>query len=156
VRPRLVYAVGRGNGTTIKRLEPKYLPASTTLTQDRIELVIGAMRDVVHGARGTARRIATDALYTMAGKTGTAQVVGMGQSEEYDMDKLDARFHDHALFIAFAPIDAPRIALVVIAENGGSGSRTAAPIARTVMDYYLRDVLRLFPDHYEYSEDVNI
>jgi penicillin-binding protein 2 len=95
--------------------------------------VIRAMTRVVHSERGTARKIAKDFPYRIAGKTGTAQVFSLGQEEEYDADKLSKELHDHALFVAFAPADAPRIALAVVAENGGSGSGVAAPIARAVL-----------------------
>jgi len=101
------------------------------------ERIIAAMTDVVHGDRGTARGSGRDAAYRFAGKTGTAQVIGLAQGERYDEDAIPKRFRDHALFIAFAPVDDPRIAVAVIAENGGGGSRTAAPIARKLMDYYL-------------------
>jgi penicillin-binding protein 2 len=99
------------------------------------------MADVVHGPRGTARRIGAGATYRIAGKTGTAQVFGIAQNEKYDAEKLDKKLLDHALFIAFAPVDNPRIAVAVLVENGGSGSRTAAPIARKVMDHYFHQVL---------------
>lgn len=104
------------------------------------ETIVEDMVEVVHGKQGTARKIGQDAPYTIAGKTGTAQVVGIKQDERYDADKLDKRFHDHALFIAFAPAEAPEIALAVIVENGGGGSSTAAPLARQVMDAYLLGV----------------
>ncbi len=73
----------------------------------------------------------------MAGKSGTAQVFSLSQDEEYDEEELDERLRDHALFIAFAPLEEPRIAVAVIVENGSSGSRVAAPIARALMDQYL-------------------
>ena len=73
----------------------------------------------------------------MAGKSGTAQVVGIAQGEEYDEDLLDERLRKHAWFIAFAPVDDPVIAMVVLLENGGGGSKFASPIARKVLDYYL-------------------
>ncbi len=101
------------------------------------ETIVDNMVEVVHGERGTARKIGLDAKYEIAGKTGTAQVVGIKQDERYDAKKLEKRFHDHALFIAFAPSDKPKIALAVIVENGGGGSSTAAPLARKVMDAYL-------------------
>lgn len=100
-------------------------------------IIVDDMVEVVHGERGTARKIGLDAKYKIAGKTGTAQVVGIKQDERYDANKLEKRFHDHALFIAFAPADDPKIALAVIVENGGGGSSTAAPLARKVMDAYL-------------------
>lgn len=99
--------------------------------------VIQAMRAVVHGPRGTARRIGEDAGFEIAGKTGTAQVFGLKQEEEYDAEKLEFKLRDHALFIAFAPLEKPRIALAVIVEHGGGGSSVAAPIARKILDAYL-------------------
>jgi penicillin-binding protein 2 len=77
----------------------------------------------------------------MAGKSGTAQVFSVAQDQEYDTEELEERMRDHALFVAFAPVDHPQIAVAVIVENGESGSGTAAPIARTVMETYLRDQL---------------
>lgn len=102
------------------------------------EKIIGAMENVVHGPRGTARRIGVGTAYKIAGKTGTAQVFNLGQEESYEAESIDKKLRDHALFIAFAPVDNPRIAVSVIVENGGSGSRTAAPIARRVLDHYLK------------------
>jgi penicillin-binding protein 2 len=109
---------------------------------EHYERVIRAMTDVVHGDRGTARRLGVGTSYRMAGKTGTAQVIGIAQNEKYDESKVDERFRDHSLFIAFAPVDSPRIAVAVVVENGGSGSRTAAPMAKQVIDYYLIERLR--------------
>ena len=86
---------------------------------------------------GTARRIGEDAPYQIAGKTGTAQVITIAQDAEYDEEELEERQKDHALFVAFAPAEAPRIAIAVIVENGGSGSGVAAPVARAVLDSYL-------------------
>jgi penicillin-binding protein 2 len=101
------------------------------------QVIIDAMTEVVHGLRGTARGISHNMPYKMAGKTGTAQVFGIAQDEEYDEEKIAKKLRDHALFIAFAPVDEPRIAVAVIVENGGSGSSAAAPIARQVIDAYL-------------------
>jgi len=101
------------------------------------ESVVGAMNDVMQGARGTARAVGTGAPYRMAGKSGTAQVFSIGQDEEYNEDEIDERLRDHALFIAFAPFDDPTIAVAVVVENGSSGSRVAAPIARALMDHHL-------------------
>ena len=74
----------------------------------------------------------------MAGKTGTAQVFGLKQDEKYDADTIPEKLRDHALFIAFAPVDNPKIAIAVIVENGGGGGSVAAPIARTIIDAYLQ------------------
>jgi penicillin-binding protein 2 len=86
---------------------------------------------------GTAAVAGAGAPYAFAGKTGTAQVIGIKQGARYDEKRIAAHHRDHALFIAFAPADAPRIAVAVMVENGGSGSGTAAPIARKVIDYWL-------------------
>ena len=101
------------------------------------DTVIGAMHGVMQGARGTARAVGVGAPYEMAGKSGTAQVFSVAQEEEYDEEEVEERLRDHALFISFAPLDNPQIAVAVIVENGSSGSRVAAPIARAVMDEYL-------------------
>lgn len=101
------------------------------------ETVIGAMNDVMQHPRGTAFATGRNAPYTMAGKSGTAQVYSVAQEDEYDEDEIAERLRDHALFISFAPVENPRIAVAVIVENGSSGSRVAAPIARAIMDRYL-------------------
>lgn len=108
------------------------------------ENMVAAMSDVVHrgnkGFRGNGTawaHIGRDIPYRMAGKSGTAQVVGIKQGEEYDEEELEEFNRKHAWFIAFAPIDNPVIALAVLVENGGGGSSVAAPIARQVIDAYL-------------------
>ena len=100
-------------------------------------IVRAGMIDVVHGEHGTARGIGWNAPYKIAGKTGTAQVSAVAQGEVYDESQTPERLRDHALFIAFAPADDPKIAVAVVVENGGHGSSAAAPIARKVMDEYL-------------------
>lgn len=107
------------------------------------EAIEHAMESVVHAPNGTARRIGQDAGYKIAGKTGTAQVFGIAQDEEYDKDTTPKHLQDHALFIAYAPIENPVIALAVVVENGGSGSGTAAPVARKILDAYLQDEIKL-------------
>jgi len=74
--------------------------------------------------------------YQIAGKSGTAQVVGIAEDEDYDSEQLEKRLRDHALFVAFAPADDPQIAVSVIVENGEGGSSVAAPIARDVFDWW--------------------
>jgi penicillin-binding protein 2 len=98
-----------------------------------------AMLNVVHGLRGTANGINRGLTYKLAGKTGTAQVYGIAQDEEYDEDTVSDKLRDHALFMSYAPADNPLIAVAVIVENGGHGSSVAAPIARKVLDAYLMD-----------------
>lgn len=101
------------------------------------DTVIEAMENVIYGRHGTARRLNHGQPYKIAGKTGTAQVFGIEQDEEYVAEDIAKHLRDHALFIAFAPSDAPRIAVAVIVENGGSGGSVAAPIAGAVIDQYL-------------------
>jgi len=98
--------------------------------------MIDAMAAVVHSPKGTARGISKDLEYKIAGKTGTAQVVAIAQDKQYDPTTLAEQHLDHALFVGFAPVDEPQIALALIIENGGSGGGTAAPIARTVFDAF--------------------
>ena len=100
---------------------------------------IEAMEDVMHGARGTARRVGAEARYRIAGKTGTAQVRSLGEEEEYDEETIEERFRDHALFVGFAPVDQPEVVISVVVENGGGGSSTAAPIAKQVLDAVMLD-----------------
>ena len=106
--------------------------------------IIDSMEMVVHrgnqgyGENGTAwAYIGQDIAYRMAGKSGTAQVVEIKQGEEYDEELLDERNRKHAWFVAFAPVEEPRIALAVLLENGGGGSEVAAPVARAIIDHHL-------------------
>ncbi len=116
-------------------------PQNVKLKNDALwDPVIQGMVEVVNGKRGTARKIGKNSPYIIAGKTGTAQVVGIKQGERYDKNKLKKKYQDHALFIAFAPVDNPKIAVAVVVENGGGGSSTAAPIAKKVMDAFLLGV----------------
>lgn len=103
------------------------------------DVIHQALIDAVHARHGTAWGSigSTAPPYRIAGKTGTAQVFSLAQDQEYDESELDRRLWDHALFIGYAPAEAPEIAVAVLAEHGGSGGRVAAPIARKVMDAYL-------------------
>ncbi|HAA36757.1 MAG TPA: penicillin-binding protein 2 [Gammaproteobacteria bacterium] len=107
-----------------------------------LDRVIQSMTAVMHSPRGTARASGRRSPYQIAGKTGTAQVIGIAQDEEYDESVIPEKFHDHALFIAFAPVDKPQIAIAVVVENGGSGAKAAAPIARKVMDRFFQKKLQ--------------
>lgn len=130
--PRLIQAVGSAPLALAAPRRPILIAAS------HWDLVTGAMQSVVHGERGTARRALPDLAYTMAGKTGTAQVVGMKQNEKYDAAKVAKLHRDHALFVAFAPVESPRIAVSALVENGEHGSSTAAPVARQVIDAFMQ------------------
>jgi penicillin-binding protein 2 len=111
---------------------------------DDWERMIDSMEDVVHrGNKGYRQNgtawayIGRDIAYRMAGKSGTSQVVGIKQGEEYDEEQLDEYSRKHAWFIAFAPADDPLIAVSVLVENGGGGSSVAGPVVREVLDAYL-------------------
>ena len=111
-----------------------------SINSDNIDSIIEAMRRVVADPIGTAHKAWLGAPYPTAAKTGTVQVVSIAQGAKYDESKLNEFQKDHALFVAFAPIENPEIAIAVVVENGGSGSSVAAPIARKVMDFYLLGV----------------
>ncbi len=136
ITPRVVRAIRgpRSNGQ-LQETQPIHHQISPR-DEHNWEQIITAMRHVVETPKGTARRIASD-IYSIAGKTGTAQVFTVKQDEEYDEDKISEKNRDHALFVAFAPVEDPQIAVAVIVENGGHGGSVAAPIARRVMDRYL-------------------
>jgi penicillin-binding protein 2 len=131
VRPRLLRSVD---------LEPVTPPASGLVeaTDEHWQIIHEAMRDVFHGKHGSARAAARGASVIMAGKSGTAQVIGIAQDEEYDEEETAERHRDHGLFIAFAPFEDPAIAVAVVVENGGGGSSVAAPIARKVIEQFLQ------------------
>ena len=111
---------------------PVSLPGVTIENEFYWDSVIDAMHAVMQSETGTARAAGLGAPYSMAGKSGTAQVFSVAQEEEYNAEEVTERLRDHALFIAFAPLDDPQIAVAVVVENGSSGSRVAAPIARAV------------------------
>ncbi|TPQ26689.1 penicillin-binding protein 2 [Methylomonas sp. EFPC3] len=102
-----------------------------------VDNILRAMTNVVHSPRGTAKLIAKNINYQIAGKTGTAQVFTVKQEEKYNEDAIDFKMRDHALFIALAPVHDPQIAVAVIAEHGGHGGSVAAPIAAEIIDAYL-------------------
>jgi penicillin-binding protein 2 len=131
-----VAACGGGSDSGEVQESPKIIDDLQQLDPIHWNQVIDAMTLVVEGAHGTARSIRSDH-YRIAGKTGTAQVFSIKQDEEYDEETVAKRKRDHALFIAFAPVEDPRIAIAVVVENGGHGGSVAAPIARKVMDHYL-------------------
>ena len=100
------------------------------------ELIIKAMKQTVYGKFGTAKRLNNKLKYSLAGKTGTAQVFGLDPEEEYIAENIEEKLRDHALFTGFAPIDNPQVAIAIIVENAGSGSSKAAPLARELLDAY--------------------
>jgi penicillin-binding protein 2 len=133
-RPHLVNYIENirsGERTLVAPKVERALP----LRPENIEFIKRALAGV--NTEGTGARAFAKAEYTSAGKTGTAQVVALKQNEKYDEKRVAERHRDHALFIAFAPLENPKIALAVVVENAGFGARAAAPIARQVLDYYL-------------------
>ena len=134
MKPHLVKAIEDGitkEQTAVVTKESGRIP----LKQENIDIVKRAMVGVAR--EGTSARAFLNAGYVSAGKTGTAQVVGIGANEKYDAKKTAERHRDHGLYITFAPADNPRIALALIVENAGFGAEAAAPIARLALDYYL-------------------
>ena len=134
VKPRLASRIG---DTTV----PPDLPE----TQGDIEVqneawwdrVFSGMEKVLSGHEGTARRTGVGLDYRMAGKSGTAQVFSLGQDQRYNAEELAERLRDHALFMAFAPLEDPQIAVAVVVENAGGGSTHAAHLARAMTDAWL-------------------
>ena len=135
IQPQIVKSINGVENPTIKVTE------SSKISDKYWNYIHESMRDVVHSNRGTARGINKDLTYNIAGKTGTAQVISINASDEYDRSKISERQWDHALFVAFAPAEDPKIAVALIVENGEHGSSAAAPIARTVIDTYIKSVM---------------
>ncbi|HEY1289418.1 MAG TPA: penicillin-binding protein 2 [Burkholderiales bacterium] len=133
-RPHLVAYIDNPRTGERRNFEPEVVQR-VPARAEHIEFVKRAMAGV--NKEGTAARAFAGAQYTSGGKTGTAQVVAIKQNEKYDEKKVAERHRDHSWFIAFAPLESPKIALAVLVENGGFGARAAAPIARTMLDYYL-------------------
>jgi len=135
--PRLVRATENAKDKALQETASEMLPVIPFQNPNHLQTLIGYLTDAVHTDKGTAYGIGWDVPYHIAGKTGTAQVKGVAQTETYDEKSIPLRLRDHALFIAFAPVDKPQVAVAVIVENGGHGSSAAAPIARQVMDYVI-------------------
>ena len=134
-QPQLVRAIRSSTSRKEIAVAPKVMNRYA-IAPEHLRLVNAAMVDVLKPG-GTAAAAGAGAPYTIAGKTGTAQVVGIKQGQKYDESRVAERHRDHALFVAFAPVEAPTIAVAVLVENGGHGGSVAAPIARAVFDYYL-------------------
>ncbi|MCA6062014.1 penicillin-binding protein 2 [Thalassolituus marinus] len=131
--PRLIYA----HDDVIDEVPHGDIPDIELNNVKDWDRMSNAMSKVITGTHGTARRLLSRLDFPIAGKTGTAQVVGIKQDEEYDSESLKERLRDHALFIAFAPVDKPEIAVAVVIENGESAGRTAGPIAQSIINEYL-------------------
>jgi penicillin-binding protein 2 len=134
VTPFLVDKIVNADSTTHG---PEVHKGALPIKQENINNILAAMVNVVHGERGTAKIIGRNINYQIGGKTGTAQVFNIKQDAKYNENEIEFKLRDHALFIAFAPADDPKIAVAVIAENGGHGGSVAAPIAGKVIKQYL-------------------
>ncbi|HQT81023.1 MAG: penicillin-binding protein 2 [Ferrovum sp. 37-45-19] len=135
MRPHLLKST-RNPQTNILTPIPLQVVTKIPMADDSYNLIRDAMVDVMKPG-GTAATAGAGAKYLIAGKTGTAQVIGVKQGQRYNAGQTSEFHRDHALFVAFAPADKPKIAIAVLVENGGHGGSTAAPIARQVMDNYL-------------------
>ena len=152
VKPRVVRSIENPNNKEMTHLDPTFNSPITLENEEYWHNVIDAMKDVAHSWRGTAWRIGKDSKYKIAGKTGTAQVFTVAQDAEYKEDEVPKELKDHALFIAFAPVEDPQIAVSVIVEHGGHGGSAAAPIARKVMDAYLLPKLKEIEERIKQQE----
>ncbi len=133
-KPRLIAHIDNAR-TGERRDLPAEVLHTVTLRRDNVEFIKRSMAGVVK--EGTAARAFAGITYAAGGKTGTAQVIAIKQNEKYEEAKVAERHRDHSLFVAFAPLESPRIALAIVVENGGFGARTAAPLARAVLDYFM-------------------
>lgn len=141
--PRLLYAVKPAGEERAQRINaPVKLQIPVRDPQDW-QAILDGMDLVVNGLRGTARKIAVDAHFRTGGKSGTAQVYQLAAGKKGDQSKVAEHLRDHAWFIAFAPVEAPRIAIAVVVEHGGGGSTAAAPVARATLDAWLDQELGL-------------
>jgi penicillin-binding protein 2 len=136
IRPHLVRSILDAATNQIQTVPAAKPVATLPFKPENLELVKNAMVAVTQPG-GTATRVGVGAPYLTAGKTGTAQVVAIKQGEKYVESRVAERNRDHALFIAYAPADDPKIAMAILVENGGHGGSVAGPIARTVLDYFL-------------------
>jgi penicillin-binding protein 2 len=134
-RPRLVKSMRNAETGEVTTVAPVPLPHVKGGTPEQWQTVFNGMVKTM--TIGTARGITRDVAYTIAGKTGTAQVFSVGQNERYVEKNVAERLRDHSWFTAFAPAENPKIAVAVLVENGGFGASAAAPIARKVMDAFL-------------------
>ena len=134
VKPRLALRIGE---EPVPAELPDTLPDIQLANDNWWDRVYSGMEKVLSGSEGTARRTGVGLEYRMGGKSGTAQVFSLGQDQRYNAEELEERLRDHALFMAFAPIEEPKIAVSVIVENAGGGSTHAAHLARAMTDAWL-------------------
>ncbi len=136
--PRVVAELEDPLTHVVEPIAPFNRPAVEVANAAHWRPAIDGMHEVVQGSHGTARATGAGAAYQYAGKTGTAQLFTIAQDHTVKNQNVTKLLRDHALFIAFAPLEQPEIAVGIIIENGESGSHTAAPIARELFDFYLK------------------
>ncbi len=135
--PRLLYAAKPAGEERAIRIRAPVKNQVPVIDQPNWQTILLGMDKVVNGLHGTAKVVAVDAKFRTAGKTGTAQVYKLGADKKYDENELPEHLRDHGLFVAFAPVENPRIAIAVVVEHGGAGSKAAAPVARATLDAWL-------------------
>ncbi len=140
-QPKILKSV-QVSGEVIKEVVRGYSKQIPIKDIHNWENVIDGMKRTIYSPKGTGRRLNKKLSYTLAGKTGTAQVFGLDAEEQYIAANLDERLRDHALFTGFAPIESPKIVIAVIVENAGSGSAKAAPLAKKVLDIYFKKLAK--------------
>ncbi len=135
--PHLLYASKQAGNEQAVHQQAQDITQIPVVTEQNWDTVREGMRRVVHGAAGTARALQPLSGYQMAGKSGTAQVIGIAQGKDYNENQVAANLRHHALFIGFAPVGNPTIAVAAVVENGGGGSRQAAPVVKAVIEAWL-------------------
>ncbi len=141
IAPRLLRAtIDKSQEIPLKTLVPiESSPPVEGISKRYWNIVLEGMRLANHGKKGTARRAFADSHYLTGGKSGTAQVFGLKEDEEYNADELAEHLRDHALYTGFAPFEDPEIIVTVVLENAGGGSSNGAPVARKIFDHVLID-----------------
>ena len=139
-KPRLVIATEDAVTGEIANHDPVLLDIIGNVEEPHWERITQAMVGVTEEAQGSGHNAMRGTPYSVAGKTGTAQVFSLAADETYNAEEIDESLRDHGLFIAYAPVESPTIAIAVIVENSGGGGATAAPVARQILDaYFLED-----------------
>lgn len=150
-RPHLLRGVRISKNLPATLIKPEKVEPVSIKNEKMWNAPIMGMINVVHAGYGTAHKI-RGSRYKIAGKTGTVQVISIAQGERYDASRLAKKYHDHSLFVAFAPAENPTVAIAVVAENSGGGSKFAAPVGRQMLDaailknYILPEGMTLQPE----------
>ncbi|MBD0788571.1 penicillin-binding protein 2 [Vibrio sp. Y2-5] len=137
--PHLLRSTINNGEEFTRQKEAEYVsyPPITGVPKKYWEMAIEGMYLVNHGKKGTARRAFQNLKYKSAGKSGTAQVFGLAEGQEYNADELAEHLRDHALFTGFAPVDDPQAIVTIVLENAGGGSSNGAPVVRRIFDHII-------------------